>query len=96
MEANGPLDVGSGYDRGMTVGGLWFKFGWAVCVGTGLDNKEVIDMCCSPPSASCMEGNECRCADGGSLSSSDVGRGSVGDVSPPYPITELVVEDGYE
>lgn len=63
---------------------------------TGFDNNEVIDMCCSLASASWMEGKECRFAGGGSLSSSEVGRSSIGDVNPPNPMTELAVEDGYE
>lgn len=43
-----------------------------------------------------MEGRECPCADCGSLSSSAVGRDSVGEIYPPNPTTELAVEDGYE
>lgn len=86
----------SGYDRGMTVVGLGFVLAWEVCDVTGFDNSDVIDICCSLPNASCMEGRECPCADCGSLSSSMVGRGSVGDVNPPNPTTELAVEDGYE
>lgn len=49
--------------------------------------------------ASLIDGKECRCDEGGSLSSSVVAtfaRDSVGDVYPPWPMIELAVEDGYE
>ena len=76
--------------------GLWIVFDWEFCDVAGFDSNDVIDKCCSLASASWMEGKECPCADCGSLSSSMLGRGSTGDVSPPKPMTELAVEDGYE
>lgn len=94
MELSGPLGADSGYDRGTRFLGLWVGFGCEFCEDTGLDNSDVMDMCCSLPNASWIEGNECRDAFAESLSSSDAGRGSVGDVNPPNPITELAVEDG--
>lgn len=62
-----------------------------------MDSKEVMDRGASLANASCIDGKECRCDDGGSLSSSTALRVSVGDMyPPPWPITELAVEDGYE
>lgn len=57
----------------------------------------MIDKGGSLANASCIDGKECRCADGGSLSSSTALRFSVGDMCPPpWPMTELAVDDGYE
>lgn len=55
-----------------------------------------MDKAGSLASASCIDGKECRCDGGGSLSSSAVLRDSVGDMYPPWPATELAVDDGYE
>lgn len=49
--------------------------------------------------ASCIDGKECRCDEGGSFSSSTIvilGRDSVGEMNPPWLMTELVAGDGYE
>lgn len=57
----------------------------------------MIDKGASLANASCIDGKECRCDDGGSLSSSTGLRVSVGDMyPPPWPMTELAVDAGYE
>lgn len=70
--------------------GLWF--GGEICRGLGFCNKDVMERGGSLANASCIDGKECRCEDGVSLSSSIVLRVSVGDMYPPLLTTALAVD----
>lgn len=88
------LGGASGNERGIIVEGLWFELDCEA----GFESKDVMDNGGSIARASCIDGKECRCDDGNSLSSSFGAifeRESVGEIYPPWLMTELVVENEY-
>ena len=52
------IEVASDCDRGETVVELCGGIELDVVGGPALDNKEVIERCCSLPSASCIDGRD--------------------------------------